>query len=38
MDYINMGKNAAVYAKDMFDSTRLCEKILERKNATEYKR
>ena len=31
MDYIAMGKNAAEFAKDKFDSNVLCEKILERK-------
>lgn len=30
-DYVNMGENAAQFAKEMFDSKVLCEKILERK-------
>lgn len=30
-DYITMGKNAAVFVKEKFDSRVLCEKILERK-------
>lgn len=33
MDYITMGQNAAKFAKEMFDSKVLCEKILERKHA-----
>ena len=32
MDYITMGQNAAKFAKEMFDSKVLCEKILERKH------
>ena len=31
MNYITMGQNAAKFAKEMFDSKVLCEKILERK-------
>ena len=31
MDYIQMGKNAAAFAKENFDSDVLCEKIYERK-------
>lgn len=30
-DYVNMGENAAQFAKEMFDSKVLCQKILERK-------
>lgn len=30
-DYVNMGENAAQFAKEKFDSKVLCEKILERK-------
>lgn len=30
-DHITMGKNAAVFVKEKFDSRVLCEKILERK-------
>lgn len=30
-DYVNMGENAAKFAKEMFDSKVLCQKILERK-------
>ena len=30
-DYVNMGRNAARFAKEKFDSRVLCEKILERK-------
>lgn len=30
-DYVDMGKNAAQFAKEKFDSNILCEKILERK-------
>lgn len=30
-DYVNMGENAAQFAKEMFDSKVLCRKILERK-------
>lgn len=30
-DYVNMGENAAQFAKKMFDSKVLCQKILERK-------
>lgn len=32
MNYITMGQNAAKFAKEMFDSKVLCEKILERKH------
>lgn len=32
MDYVTMGQNAAKFAKEMFDSKVLCEKILERKH------
>ena len=31
VDYVNMGRNAARFAKEKFDSNVLCEKILERK-------
>lgn len=31
MDYVEMGQNAAQFAKEKFDSRKLCEKILERK-------
>lgn len=33
MNYITMGQNAAKFAKEMFDSKVLCEKILERKRS-----
>lgn len=33
MDYITMGHNAAKFAKEMFDSKVLCQKILERKQS-----
>lgn len=32
-DYVNMGRSAARFAKEKFDSNVLCEKILERKQA-----
>lgn len=33
VDYVNMGRSAARFAKEKFDSNVLCEKILERKQA-----
>ena len=35
-DYIAMGQNAAIFAKEKFDSEVLCEKILERKRQLIY--
>ena len=33
VDYVNMGRSAARFAEEKFDSNVLCEKILERKQA-----